>query len=269
MKNIYNKLSKMRKCKLILFVGRLIIYIIVNILFVLSLFNNEFAEKQFEILNGFNFFKQFSIFHILWAIWMFSMFHQLIPLSNKTREMLKISKGSQKLFKKHFSKNSNANKLQIAYSIKKENKKALILLLIWSLFIFLINLTATILVKVGISKFLIKKCLFIICINFYIDDSICYLFWCPFKVFFMKNRCCLDCRIYNWDHMMMYTPMMLINSFFSLSLLFTGLIVMGVWELNILLHKERFLEISNNNLKCSNCTDLLCKKYGGIHAKNH
>jgi hypothetical protein len=77
----------------------------------------------------------------------------------------------------------------------------------------------------------------------------------------LGNKCCTTCRIFNWDHMMMFTPMLLVGSFFSISLLVMAIIDLAVWEITIYLHPERFWENSNMALKCSECTDKLCTQY--------
>ena len=68
---------------------------------------------------------------------------------------------------------------------------------------------------------------------------------------------------------MMFTPMTALPSFFSWSLLGMGLFVMFLWELMLLIHPERFFESSNANIKCANCTDRRCAKFGGMHAFPH
>ena len=86
------------------------------------------------------------------------------------------------------------------------------------------------------------------------------LIWCPFRLL-MRNRCCTTCRIFNWDHLMMFAPMLFVRSFYAQSLFLMSLLVFLVWELCILLHPERFLEQSNAALACANCTDKLCTQY--------
>lgn len=51
-----------------------------------------FAPSQFDIVEGWNFFKKFSIYHIMWLVWVFDMVTQLMPVKN-------IALGSQKFFK--------------------------------------------------------------------------------------------------------------------------------------------------------------------------
>ena len=91
-------------------------------------------------------------------------------------------------------------------------------------------------------------------------DLICVLVWCPFRLI-MKNKCCTTCRIFNWDHLMMFTPMLYVKGFYSLSLLAVSILVWCCWELCVLIYPERFWEKSNAALQCSECTDKLCTQY--------
>ena len=75
----------------------------------------------------------------------------------------------------------------------------------------------------------------------------------------MKNKCCINCRIYDWGHFMMFTPMLFIRNFFSWSLFFTACIVLIKWEIIYAKHPERFYEGSNKNLQCQNCKDRTCQ----------
>ena len=105
-----------------------------------------------------------------------------------------------------------------------------------------------------------NRILFLISVLFYVCDLICVLFWCPFRLI-MKNRCCTTCRIFNWDHLMMFTPMLFIGGFYSVSLLILATLAFLVWEMCVLIFPERFWEHSNTALKCSECTDKLCTQY--------
>ena len=103
-----------------------------------------------------------------------------------------------------------------------------------------------------------SKILLLLSVVFYVCDLICVLFWCPFRVWFMKNRCCTTCRIFNWDHIMMFSPLFFVPGFFTWSLCGVSIIVLAVWEISFALHPERFYEGTNEALRCSNCTDRLC-----------
>jgi len=101
--------------------------------------------------------------------------------------------------------------------------------------------------------------LVIISLVFSVCDVICILFFCPFQEWFMKNKCCTTCRIYNWDYAMMFTPLIFISNFFARSLFLFGLALLVRWELTALLHPERFCDTENLSLRCSECTERLCR----------
>ena len=176
------------------------------------------------------------------------MVSQLFPVKN-------IALGSQKFFKEKFRpaihKLLDFDKLK--EFIKNTNKAAGRVLAIWLLFIGAIS-------ALKAFKVIENKHLFLISVAFYVCDLICVLIWCPFRLM-LGNKCCTTCRIFNWDHMMMFTPMLLVGSFFSISLLVMAIIDFAAWEITIYLHPERFWEHSNMALKCSECTDKLCTQY--------
>ena len=121
-------------------------------------------------------------------------------------------------------------------------------------------------VVVGAIGFLYRKgildaaMVLLISVFFYVCDLICVLIWCPFRLI-MGTRCCTTCRIFNWDHLMMFSPLGFIPGFYTRSLALLAFIVWLTWELSVLLHPERFWEQSNEALKCSQCTDKLCTQY--------
>ena len=206
------------------------------------------APNQFDIIEGWNFFKGFSVFHILWVLWIYDMISQLFPVKN-------IAIGSQKFFKEKFrpALNKILDIEKLKEYIIKTNKAAWRVLLLWVSFIALISI-------LKIFNVLQNKHLFLISVAFYVCDLICVLIWCPFRLM-LGNKCCTTCRIFNWDHLMMFTPMFLVGSFFSVSLLVFSIIDFIIWEITIYLHPERFWENSNMALKCSECTDKLCTQY--------
>jgi len=122
---------------------------------------------------------------------------------------------------------------------------------------------ALLIAALGVLKYLkiLKNAhLFLISVCFYVCDLICVLIWCPFRLI-MKNKCCTTCRIFNWDHLMMFTPMVFILGFYSWSLIAVAVFVWIVWEICVFVYPERFWENSNMALKCSECTDKLCTQY--------
>lgn len=258
------KLSKFRKSQLCVFTFRLIIFFSTIALYILFLQGNEFAIKQFEVLKGFNFFKDFSVFHILWVIWVFDMCIQIFPLKEKFRNFIHLSKGAQKLHKNHYIPSNNVvdeNNLKV--QIKKANKKALLILIIWCSVAFIACTAVVIIRNVFNIQHEMNSLLLIMTLFASVFDTVCTLFWCPFRMI-QRNRCCLTCRIYNWDHMMMFTPVLTVPSFYTLSLFFLGIITMVIWEIKYKLHPERFFEYTNESLKCKNCTDKRCQHLGGL-----
>jgi hypothetical protein len=100
----------------------------------------------------------------------------------------------------------------------------------------------------------------LISIFFYVCDLICVLIWCPFRLI-MKNRCCTTCRIFNWDHLMMFSPFIFVRGFFTQTLLVFAFAIWLVWELCVMMYPERFWEDTNAALRCSECSDKLCTQY--------
>ena len=103
-----------------------------------------------------------------------------------------------------------------------------------------------------------KGILVLISLAYSVCDMICILFFCPFQTWFMKNKCCGSCRIYNWDYAMMFTPLLFVGGFWAWSLLALSLGLLFRWEYTYKLHPERFYEHSNLSLACANCREKLC-----------
>ena len=100
--------------------------------------------------------------------------------------------------------------------------------------------------------------LLLVSLAYGVCDMICILFFCPFQMWFMKNRCCTTCRIYNWDFAMMFTPLLFIPHAYTWSLLVMSLIILLRWELTVRIRPERFAENTNACLSCKNCDEKLC-----------
>jgi len=100
--------------------------------------------------------------------------------------------------------------------------------------------------------------LILVSLAYSVCDMICILFFCPFQVWFMKNKCCGSCRIYNWDYAMMFTPLVFVGGLWSWSLVLLSLGLLLRWEISYKRHPERFYEESNAALACANCPEKLC-----------
>lgn len=104
-----------------------------------------------------------------------------------------------------------------------------------------------------------RSVLILISLFYGVCDMICILFFCPFRTWFMKNRCCTVCRIYNWDFAMMFTPLLFIPSVYTWSLLTMSLLLLLRWEITYRRHPERFSDRTNACLRCENCREKLCR----------
>lgn len=207
-----------------------------------------FHRQSFDVIEGMNFFKNFSILHVLWLIWCLDMFLQIIPIKNT------VALGSQKLFASHFRPiKEKVNKESLKNYIRTTTIAAYKVFVLWILLIAAIGV-------VYYLGFIDKTALFFITVLFYICDLICVLIWCPFRLM-MKTKCCTTCRIFNWDHFMMFSPMVFAGGFYALSLVILSVIALIVWELCVVIYPERFWEMTNVSLKCSECTDKLCTQY--------
>ena len=159
------------------------------------------------------------------------------------------SMGCQKIFPKNYKPS------KVAREPKNQSAKTtFIVAMIW----FALNgaiFGLHYLLPVGIRSYVLA----LVALAYGICDIICILFFCPFQTWFMKNRCCTTCRIYNWDFAMLFTPFLLIPSPYTYSLLGMALIILLKWEITYKRHPERFSERTNEALRCKNCTEKLCK----------
>ena len=234
-------MSKTRKDYILRLIGRCVVLALCCMLCF-------FAPQEFAILEGTNFFSRLSPLHALWIIWVFDMVLQIIPIRNK------VPLGSQKLFANRFRPiREKINYEALRSYILTTTKAAYKVFVLWCLLIAAIG----ILYWSGIIN---KTGLFMISVCFYVCDLICVLIWCPFRLL-MKTRCCTTCRIFNWDHLMMFSPLIFMGGFYAVSLVVLAFLAWLIWELCIMMYPERFWEQSNAALKCSECTDKLCTQY--------
>ena len=183
--------------------------------------------------------------HLLWLIFMITMLFHLFPKQNLSMALLKSQKET-------FEQQENHNPLILYRHLQKQNIAAWRVMLIWICF----NMIFGLLYAFDIIN---EADLFMLTVFYYLCDYICILIYCPFQSFLMKNKCCVNCRIYDWGHFMMFTPMLFIKSFYTWSLFFMSLIVLIKWELIYAKHPERFFEGSNKKLQCQHCKDKTCQ----------
>ncbi len=194
---------------------------------------------QAPISNGINF------LHVIWLIFMLTMISHLFPREKVTMALLKGR--SEK-----FVPDEKYQRVELLEYVHDSNIKAWKVMLVW----LMLNAVVGLLYLLGILE---TVDLLMLTIFYYLSEYICFLFFCPFQTLLMKNKCCVNCRIYDWGHFMMFTPMLFIQNFFSWSLFFTSCVVLIHWELVYAKHPERFWEGANRSLRCQNCKDKTCR----------
>lgn len=188
--------------------------------------------------------------HMLWFIFMAMMISHIFPVD-------KVTMALKKAQKEQYQEVEGYSELELYRYVKMQNTKAWQVMLVWLIF----NSIFGILYLFGMMD---EADLFMLTVFYFLCDYICILFYCPFQSVIMKNKCCINCRIYDWGHFMMFTPMLFIRDFFSWSLFFTSCIVLIHWEITYTRHPERFWEGSNKKLQCKNCNDKTCQIKKGL-----
>lgn len=219
------KLSPISTFHLIKLILRSTLFILLLIAYILDKINDVFNSSV--------------IFGIIWVFFIIDMIFRFFP--NKLESM-----GCQKEFKKNYIPINNNKPTNQSF------KTTLLVAFIW------LGLNA-IFGVLYFTNVIDEGILLIISIFFSVCDIICILFFCPFQTWFMKNRCCTTCRIYNWDYAMMFTPLVFVPSLYAYSLLGLALILLIRWEITYKRHPERFSSSTNANLNCVNCKEKLCK----------
>lgn len=234
-------LSPIRRRYMARLIGRILVLITGLILWFVR-------TDTFTILEGWRFFDRFSILHLLWLVWVYDMAEQLWPVGKH------VALGSQKLFRHRFRPIlERVSKKALKQHVLQTTRSAFWVLVLWCLLIAVIG-------ALRFTGFISETGLFMITLVFYVCDLICVLIWCPFRLI-LKNRCCTTCRIFNWDHLMMFSPLVFTTGFYNWSLILMSIAVVLVWEGCVLLYPERFWEKTNAALTCANCTDKLCTQY--------
>ena len=183
--------------------------------------------------------------HILWAVFMAMMVMHLIPREKFTMAL-------RKSYKKQYISVDDYSELELLRFVQDQNRKAWVVMLVWLCFNAIFGLLYLFRI-IGVIDLLMLTVFYFLC------DYICILFFCPFQTKIMKNKCCVNCRIYDWGHFMMFTPMLFIPNFFSWSLFFTSSVVLIHWEIVYAKFPERFWSGSNKILQCANCQDKTCQ----------
>ncbi|NLV87139.1 MAG: hypothetical protein GX025_07990 [Clostridiales bacterium] len=187
--------------------------------------------------------KRHFILVVIWPIYVADMVLSFFPINFE-------SIGCQKQFAENFS--PKAQLKEPKSQKQKRDKSAAMVAIAWIIFNAAIG-------ALYFFKLIDEGILLLISLVFSFCDMICIMFFCPFQLWFMKNKCCVTCRIYNWGYAMMFTPLIFIKSLYTWSLVALSLGVLLKWEITYRRHPQRFSETTNDSLSCANCEDKLCR----------
>ena len=178
------------------------------------------------------------ILYVIWVVFTVEMIMRFFPSGYE-------SPGCQKQFARNYIK-SGHTEITIP-----DNNATVLVALVWIVFNGIFG-------ALHMEGILDDGIMLLLCSAYSVCDIICILFFCPFQTWFMKNKCCSVCRIYNWDYAMMFTPLFFVRKSYSWSLLALSVALVFRWEITFYLHPERFSEATNDYLQCKNCTEKLC-----------
>ena len=201
-----------------------------------------FIKDKNIIINILNYKIIFNIkiYHIIWTYLILETLFLIIPYTNNHSY-------NGKLFLKHYEEVENYDENKLKSYIKRNNKHARSVLIAWIVMNFLLYIIYK-------NYNLNKSYIFLVFMIYYWTDMFCVNVWCPFHKLFFKSKCCNECRIYNWDHVMYCTPLLLIKSFWTYSLFILSFFAFLQCEYMIRKYPQRFAPLSNKKLQCKGCT---------------
>ena len=183
---------------------------------------------------------------IAWSVYVVEMIFRFFPSKYE-------SPGCQKQFARNYIK---SGKTEIT---AHDNNATVLVALLWIFFNGIFG-------ALNMLDILDDGIMLLLCAAYSVCDMICILFFCPFQSWFLKNKCCSSCRIYNWDYAMMFTPLFFVRRSYAWSLLFLSVLLLFRWEIAYYRHPERFSENTNEYLMCKNCSEKLCAHKTQLHS---
>ena len=182
---------------------------------------------------------------ILWALLTLNMITHLLPVSP-------LSLAGKKQFARYYQPAAEIiDQQKLRAYVARVNRRAGLVLVIW------LGCHA-LLIPLCLNNILGPPELILLSAAYFVADLVCILFFCPFQKWLMKCRCCVECRIFEWGHFMMYTPMLFFRSFYSYSLFFLATLLLLKWEIAFVRRPQHFWPGANAALQCGNCRDKLC-----------
>lgn len=187
-----------------------------------------------------NFERDYIVLSIIWIVFVVEMILRFIPSDFE-------SMGCQKQFARNYKPTNYEGDPHLT-----PDKTTIEIGILW----LLMNGIFGALYLTGVFD---RGIMLLIALAYSVCDVVCILFFCPFQTWFMKNKCCGSCRIYNWDYAMMMTPLVFVPRFYTYSLVAFSVVLLIRWEWTYHHHhKERFSEATNECLSCKNCPEKLC-----------
>ncbi len=244
MKNIVKTL--MLKKYLVKFVIRIVIFIFMAVMYIKD------KALMYDLMTQ-PVWMGITPVHVLWLVFMVMMLLHIFPPKEVTMALRKADK-------EKYEEQKDYSELELLKYVQDQNVKAWKVMLVWLSFNAVFGI-------LYLFKIIDNADLLMLTVFYFLSDYICILLFCPFQTGIMKNRCCVNCRIYDWGHFMMFTPMLFIKNFFSWSLFFTSCVVLIKWEIIYAKHPERFWDGSNKTLKCANCKDKTCQIKNALKKK--
>ena len=206
-----------------------------------------FEDKDSLVFSqAFNFKEGIKPLHIIWLILIVEILQKFFPQKP-------MSMGCRKVFQSSYQPSSAKLTEGILQNwIRRENRLAGKVAWAW---LGLNGLVGCLYFR-GVIE---ESHLLLLSLFYFVCDITSILFYCPFQSLIMKNRCCVTCRIFNWDALMAYIPLVFVPGFFSWTLVGLAAILLVRWEWAYRRHPQRFFEGSNQSLQCKNCEEKLCK----------
>lgn len=229
------QVTKMLRSYLVRFSFRLLVLINVFCVYLTNRSLLDFTKNP-KLLHPIN---------LLWLIFLISFAMQLSPKS-------RVSRGCLKQFPAYYDKiEAVVDDIRLRTKLSRLDLGATRVGLVWAA----LNLAIAFCFY---RRWIGVPTMVLIASFYYVSDIICIVFYCPFQSLFMKNKCCVTCRIFAWGTIMVATPYIFIPHFYSWSLVGLALVCTFLWEYTYRRYPERFLEETNAFLACENCTDHLC-----------
>lgn len=228
----------MTKIYMVKFIIRILVFLVVFSLYMID-------KEQMMTLLTTPMLAGISLMHVLWFMFMVMMILHIFPLE-------KVTMALKKAESEPYKEVEGYSELELHQFVQQQNARSWIVMLVWLIFNAVFG-ALYVFEIIGIPDMIMLTVFYFLC------DYICILIYCPFQHLIMKNRCCVNCRIYDWGHFMMFTPMLFVQNFFSWSLFFTSCVVLIRWEVIYARHPERFWSGSNKTLQCANCEDKTCQ----------